>query len=418
MRHVASATARPDVAVIGGGIIGTATAYELARSGCTVRLFESGAIAGLQSGRNWGFVRQQGRSRAELPLMRDANLRWQRLEEKLAVPVGWVRGGNLALAGSAAGAEAYREWVALGRSHGIDTRMVDAETVETIVPKLRLPFVAAIYAKDDGHADPRRATAAFADAARHDGTVISTSTPVASLTWSGSRVTGLVTADGAVVSAGVTICAAGAASRRLLGPLGLGLPQATVRGTVAMTGPVRPVTRATVWADGLSFRQRADGRLVVSTGGGGEVDLTWDALRQSRWFLPSFRRNYRRLRPRVGVSLFTGRPTTLRPTPARVRRSIARLHEALPDLGAVEVEHAWAGLIDSTPDALPIIDAPVAWPGLVVATGFSGHGFGLAPAVGATVAALARAEPPPHDVHPFRIARFAEGDFCPPDAVL
>lgn len=408
--------------IVGGGIVGATTAYELARQGCSVRLFESGELAGQQSGRNWGFVRQQGRSAAELPLMVDANRRWRAAEDELGTPVGWVRGGNLALADSEAAADAYRDWVAVGRRFGVDTGLVEPDEVARLVPLLRLPYTAAIYAPDDGHVDPRRATVAFADAAGRHGAVVHAHTPVTAFTRSGSRVTGVTTAAGETVAAGVTICAAGAATRGLLAPLGLTLPQATVRGTVALTTPVREVTRATVWTNGLAFRQRADGRLVVSTGGGGEVDVTVDALRQVRWFLPAFRRNRRRLRPRVGSALLA-RPSGVsvrvpRPTGHRVRRGIAMLRTALPDLGPVHVEHAWAGLIDSTPDALPVIDRPDGCAGLVVATGFSGHGFGLAPAVGAAVAALARSDEPAHDLHAFRLARFGEGDYRPPDAVL
>lgn len=417
---MAPGTTRTDVAIVGGGIIGATTAYELARRGCSVQLFEAGELAGQQSGRNWGFVRQQGRSAAELPLMVDANRRWRGIEDELGAPVGWVRGGNLALADTAAAADAYRDWVPVGRRFGVDTRLVEPDEVARLVPLLRLPYTAAIFAPDDGHADPRRATVAFADAARGYGAVVHSRTPVAALTGSRTRVTGVTTAAGATVHAGVTICAAGAATRRLLAPLGLPLPQATVRGTVALTTPVREVARATVWANGLAFRQRADGRLVVSTGGGGEVDVTVDALRQVRWFLPAFRRNHRRLRPRVGAALLSAGAAVRvpRPTGRRVRRGIAMLRTALPELGLVGVEHAWAGLIDSTPDALPVIDRPEGCAGLVVATGFSGHGFGLAPAVGSAVAALARSDEPAHDLHAFRFGRFAAGDYRPPDAVL
>lgn len=416
-----------DVAIIGGGIIGTSTAYELARRGATVQLFEAATLAAHQSGRNWGFVRQQGRSDKELPLMRDANRRWQGLEDELEEPVGWRQGGNLALTASEHIASAYREWVDVGRSFGVDTRLVDYRDVAMLVPGLEVPFTTGMFAASDGQADPRRATAAFAHAAIRSGAVVHCHTRVVGLRRRGDEITGIDTPSG-VVRADVVVCAAGATSRRLLKTVGVELPQAVVRSTVAMTAPVRPITEATVWTGGLSFRQRADGRIVVATGGGGEVELTADSISQAQIFLPAFTRNAKHLRPRVSrelvIDLLGRRNGTVatasipRPNLGLVRQAKARLTEALPAVAPIEIEHAWAGLIDSTPDALPVIDRCAGPSGLVIATGLSGHGFGIAPAVGAAVAALAQGSGPRIDLTPFRLARFAEGDFHPPDAVL
>ena len=87
-----------DVVVIGGEIVGSAIAYQLARRGVGVVLVERNEIAGEQSGRNWGFVRQQGRDPAEVPLMMEANRIWRGLEQELGADIEWVQGGNLALA--------------------------------------------------------------------------------------------------------------------------------------------------------------------------------------------------------------------------------------------------------------------------------------------------------------------------------
>ena len=88
---------RCDVVVVGGGIVGCATAYYLARRGVRVILLERGEVAGEQSGRNWGFVRQQGRDPAEVPLMVAANRTWRGLEQELDADLEWIQGGNLAL---------------------------------------------------------------------------------------------------------------------------------------------------------------------------------------------------------------------------------------------------------------------------------------------------------------------------------
>ncbi|MFC5750141.1 NAD(P)/FAD-dependent oxidoreductase [Actinomadura rugatobispora] len=412
--------------IIGGGIIGAAVAYELVRYGLTATLVERDAIGRGQSGRNWGFVRQQGRSPAELPLMRAATRRWGELEEELDASFDWVRGGNLALATDDDGAERYRTWAGIGREHGVDTALIGAAEVQRIVPGLRLPYTAALYAAGDGHADPLSATRAYASAAERGGVRVLCGHTARAIVQRGGRVRGVVT-DGGTLDADVVVCAAGSASRRLLRTAGLSLPQNLVRGTVAMTEPVEPLTRASVWAPGLAFRQRPDGRLVVSTGGGGEVDLTLETMIQARRFLPAFRHNARRLRLRVngaalhdlrrrfGAELPDPEP---RPTYGRVRDSMLRLREAVPALSSVRCERAWAGQIDSTPDALPVVDRLPDPAGLVVATGFSGHGFGLAPAIAESVADLVVGAPPRHETGTFRFSRFAEGDFKAPDAIL
>lgn len=417
-----------DVIIVGGGIIGAGAAYELSRRGVGVTLLERDRVGAHQSGQNWGFVRQQGRSEAELPLMRAANQRWNRLTEELDAPIGWTRGGNLALADTAAGARQYLSWVPVGRRHGVDSRLIDVEEVRRIVPDLDLSFSAAIYAASDGHANPGAATRAYAEAARRYGARVLTGHTVRAMSRSGDRVTGVVTEAGEL-AAGTVVCAAGSASRGLLAPVGVDMPQSVVRSTVAVSSPVPPITEATVWAPGLAFRQRPDGRLVFSTGGGGEVDITVETLRQSHLYLPALRKNLRRVRPRLGRATLADlrdrlrgvehHPATPRPTVSRVHASMRRLRTALPAHAPdLRVEAAWAGLIDSTPDALPVIDRTDTPDGLVIATGFSGHGFGLAPSIAEIVADLVTRTSPAFSTTPFHLNRFAERRFTAPDAIL
>src|SRR5215467_13104135 len=110
--HTGAADARhADVVVVGGGIAGCATAYNLARRGVRVTLVERGEIAGEQSGRNWGFVRQQGRDPFEVPLMMESNRIWRGLERELDADIEWIQGGNLALAAGADRMALFEEWL-------------------------------------------------------------------------------------------------------------------------------------------------------------------------------------------------------------------------------------------------------------------------------------------------------------------
>ncbi|OZM80879.1 FAD-binding oxidoreductase [Pseudonocardia sp. MH-G8] len=416
----------PRVVIIGAGVIGVATAYELARRGVGATVLERDVVAAGQSGRNWGFVRQQGRSPQELPLMRSANQRWQDLEAEIGESFDWVQGGNLALAEDERAARRYRSWIEVGTRHGVDSRLVDRDEVRELVPGLRLPHAAAIYTASDGHVDPTTATAALARAAERHGATVLDGHTVHRIAFMNGRVTGVDTNHG-VVPADIVVCAAGATSRWLLGRAGLRLPQNVIRGTVAMTEPVDPFLSTTVWASGLAFRQRPDGRLVISTGGGGEIDLTLDTVLQAPLFLPGFLHNHRRLRMRLNRAMLhnitrrlTGVDRPIEPSPNRTRAhaSLRRLRSALPQLARTRLEQAWAGIIDATPDGLPVVDRPDVPAGLVVATGFSGHGFGLAPAIGQVVADLVLDQPPRFDLRPFRLSRFAERDFHAPDAIL
>ena len=412
-----------DVVVIGGGIVGSASAYFLAGRGLRVVLLEKGRIAGEQSGRNWGFVRQQARDPAELPLMMASNTMWRSLSGELEADVDWVQGGNLALTPDDATAERYREWQKLGREFGLDTRVLSPREIPGIVPGLRGDWVAGMYTSSDGHADPVKATSAFARAAERRGATIATGHAALGLESAGGSVAGARTAAGAV-RAPLVVCAAGVWSRALLRTVGVNLPQHTVTETVAMTEPVAPVTRTCVWAPDLAFRQRVDGRMVISVGGVGLVHVTLDSLRQARLFLPSFLRNRRFLRLRVGGPLAAdawsrlrgdGGPTFTGPDPRPYRRdvlaSVAALRRSLPALGGVRVERAWAGRIDATPDALPVIGTVEGVSGLLVATGLSGHGFALGPIVGRIVADLLTGNETEFDLAPMRLSRFAEGTY-------
>lgn len=415
----------PDVVVVGGGIMGAATSYEMSRRGIRVTLLDRREVASEQSGRNWGFVRQQGRSPAELPLMMAANARWQQLPDELDAAIGWIQGGNLALADSADAGRRYLDWLDVARQHGLPSHRADSAEVQRLVPGLRLPFSEAIYLPTDGGADPVPATRAYVRAAQGAGTRVVTQCAARSLLVSSGRVTGVAT-DKGTISCGLVVCGAGASTRSLLRTAGLRLPQSPVRETVCLTAPLPPVAKTTVWARGLAFRQRADNRVVLSDGAEGDIDLTPDVVRQARFFAPALRHNWRHFRPHVGRTALRDplrRPAgdrTYEPTVNRnsVARSVTSFMRALPDIGPVTVERQWAGIIDSTPDALPVIDRPDDPAGLVVATGFSGHGFGLGPAVGQIVADLVQERRSEFDLEPFRYARFWDSPLRPPESIL
>ena len=166
-----------DVVIIGGGIMGAAAAYYLARRGMRPLVLERGDVAGQQSGRNWGFIRQQGRDPVEVPLMVEANRIWRGLEAELGTRVDWVQGGNLALAATEERMGLFEQWLAVARQSGLDTRLLRGRDLEAVVPGMHGRWAGAMYTASDGHAEPVTATQAIADAAIAHGARIRRAVP-------------------------------------------------------------------------------------------------------------------------------------------------------------------------------------------------------------------------------------------------
>ncbi len=235
-----------DVVIVGAGIVGCATAYYLARRGVCAVVVDRGTVAGEQSRKNWGFVRQQGRDPLELPLVMEANRIWQTLERELGADLEWVQGGNLALAADDARMARFEGWLSMARQFGVETRLLRARDLPDVVPGIGGTWVGGMHTPSDGHADPEKATDALARAATTRRAVIQLGCAVHAVSTSSGAVSAVVTEQGEIRTSTV-VCAAGAWSSRLLRTLGFSLPQRWVRGTVARTTPAPPVTPCAVW---------------------------------------------------------------------------------------------------------------------------------------------------------------------------
>ncbi len=422
-----------DVAVIGAGIAGTATAWFLARAGVSVLLCEKGRVAGEQSSRNWGWVRQQGRDEAELPIMIEANRLWRGLAEETGEPdLAFTPCGCVHVAPDPQRLAKFERWCEIARRRQLDTRMLTRDEVADLLPGIAGDWIGGMMTPSDGRSEPQTAVPALARAAQRLGVVIAEGCAVRTLDLEGGRLAGIVTERGRV-RCGSVVLAGGAWSSLFAGNAGIGLPQLPVRATVIRTGPAPPVVDPNVSLPGLALRRRNDGGYTVATG---LIDhfAGPPSFRHAMRFRKLLKQSARDLRllpaaPRGfpgawgmarrwtadGQTPFE-RVRVLDPAPSRaaVRRIRARLPQHVPALGDVGFAGAWAGMIDVTPDAVPVLGEVDAMPGLFVATGLSGHGFGIGPAIGRLIADLIRGRQPGHDLDRFRLRRFFDGSAIVP----
>ncbi len=417
-----------EVAIVGGGIAGCASAYYLAKRGLSVVLFEKGRIAGEQSGRNWGFVRQQGRDPAEIPLMMACIRMWRELEAELQADIEWRQGGVLYLTEDGAGMAKYEAWLDQVQPYQLDSRKVTGAQAAELLPGMARQWAGGLHTPSDGQADPVKTTAAFAKAAERLGATIHSGSVVDRIETAGGKVIGLRGELGEV-RAKTVLLAAGVWSARLLRKLGIDLPQLRVRSTVLRTTAVPEKTGLGVWCPEFGLRQCRDGSFKV--GGGARVDhqIGIDSFRH----LMAFRRAVKDSKANVSLGLGRHffddlrvhldanhlgrqlrRDRVLDPAPNQgtVGRCLRAFRATFPEFRDIEMVTAWAGIIDVMPDELPVL-GPLSGPlpgieGLLVATGFSGHGFGIGPIAGRLMAEVIADGKASLDIEAFRFSRFAE----------
>ncbi|WP_134678926.1 NAD(P)/FAD-dependent oxidoreductase [Paracoccus ravus] len=425
-RFPAMPPAEADVVVIGGGIAGVMTALYLAEAGQRVVLCEKGRIAGEQSSRNWGWVRQQGRDPDELPIMIEALRLWQGLDQRLGEGVSLRRSGTTYLANSEADLANFEAWLPHARAHGLDTRMLGRAELDQMLPNAA-GWVGALTTPSDARAEPWTAVPAIAGLAAEAGVTICETCAVRGIETTGGRVSGVVTEKGRIAADRVLL-AGGAWSSLFAGNAGIWFPQLSVRATVAATEAMPDFHAGNAADQGFAFRRRADGGYTLAPGIGHDFWIGPAAFRNLANFLPQVRRDLRhtRLSPAApkgfpdawstkrrwdldAVSPFEAM-RVLDPVPnlTRIERLRGDFAAAFPKLGKPAIVRAWAGMIDVTPDQVPILDE-TSVPGFFIATGLSGHGFGIGPGVGRVMADRMLGRATGHDLARFRFARFSDG---------
>ncbi len=415
---------RTGVVVIGGGIAGISTALALAEKGVAVTVLEKGRVGAEQSSRNWGWCRTMGRDLAEVPLAIESVRMWARMAERIGTDVGFQRPGAIWVADDLKKLDVHAAWLNRAGEYQVESRMLDADETAALLPEAGRRFAGSLYTPSDGRAEPERAVPAMAAAARRLGAVILEGCAARGLDVAAGRVAGVVTERGRI-ACDSAVLAGGAWSRLFCGNQGIGFPQLKVLGSVFRTAPL-PGPAISVGGQHWAFRRRTDGGYTIARRSSMRTPIVPDSFRLLPQFGPSFLRNHGELKLQLDRRFVAewrmprhwalDRPSpfeavrVLDPAPNQGDLDVARqeLVRAFPAFASMKVAGSWGGMIDVTPDGVPVIGAVDAVPGFHLASGFSGHGFGIGPGAGRLMADLVTGATPIVDPAPFRFARFTE----------
>lgn len=417
-----------DVLIIGGGVIGVSAALCLAEDGNSVALLEKGRIAGEQSSRNWGWIRQLGRDEAELPIVTEATRLWKDMPARIGADIGHRVEGLVYLAKKESDRVKFEAHLEVAKRHQLVLKELDRGAVENLIKGRPGYWIGGIQCESDSRAEPWVAVPAMARAAQKRGVVIRENCAVRGLDYSAGKVTGIVSEDGRI-KADAVLLTGGAWSRLFLQRHGKHFPQLSVLASVARTADAPNIYSGGALDSSLAFRRREDGGYTLAFTDHHSFFLGRDAFSSMLDFLPAAWRERGKTYPKIGspayypdawgtprkwsndsISPFE-RMRVLNPKPrsgaaALLKRKMA---ERFPALADVPILDSWAGMIDAMPDIVPTMDGVPGLQGLWVASGFSGHGFGIGPAAGRIMSNLIQGRPPGHDLSRFRFDRFSDG---------
>jgi glycine/D-amino acid oxidase-like deaminating enzyme len=415
-----------DVVVIGGGIIGASTALEIAERGLKVALCEKGGIGHEQSSRNWGWVRITRRDPREIPLMVEALRIWDTLDSRIGRKTGFTRAGITFTCLTDKEVDNHRRWLENLEGYQINSRMLTPAEFADMNPGSALQIKGALHTADDARAEPQRAAPAIAEAARDRGAYVMTECAVRGIDTKAGNVCGVFTERG-YISCDAVVLAGGAWSSLFARNTGLRLPQLKVMNSVIRTKPLQGGPESAIWTNGFAIRKREDCGYTIANGFENVADIVPDSFRYLRDFLPALGHEWRSLKLRGGLRFLDearlpnswgmnesspfeyNRVLDPKPSFNLQDKALANLRKAFPVFEKAEIAQRWAGLIDVTPDAIPVISPVEEIPGFFIATGFSGHGFGIGPAAGRLMADLVTGAAPLVDPKDFRFNRFSDG---------
>ena len=365
-----------DVVIVGGGLMGCAAALDLSRKGRSVVVLERGFVGAQASGVNFGLLRRQDRFLAQLPLANRAVEIWHRLESVVGEDCEFRATGHLRIALDDEDMAVIEDYAVGAREYGFDIELMGRNRLHQRWPFLGDRVMGAGWSPDDGVANPRVVTPAFARAARAAGADIREEHEVVEVEHDGGGFH-VATSDGIEVRAPVMLNTAGAWAHRISERFGEPVPLTAIASPEIVTEPLPYFIEPAVQRVGspVVLRQDPRGNVIV----GGKPRGVADNVNNRAYVAP-------------------------RSTLANMQKAL----EVVPSLRSVNLIRVWSGIEAGLPDNLPVIGPSLTTPGLFHAFGFSGHGFQVGPAVGVVLSELVvdgRTETP---IEPFTMGRFAD----------
>lgn len=375
-----------EVIIIGGGVNGCAAAYYLAKDGVDVIVLEgSDYIGNGGSSRNCGGVRQSGRDPRELPyVMWGIKELWPNLSEELGADVEYFQEGNLRLGKNEAHYNKLKSLADKASAVGLEVTMISGDEVREINPYLSDEVVCASWCPTDGHANPLRTTLAYFRRARQLGVHFYTGARVAKLRTVKGEIRKVVLTDGTVFEAPTVIVAAAYQSREILNTVGLDVPMQMKNVESLVTEAQPPMFWQMLGTATADFygHQTPHGSFVL--GGSAGYDFC-NPMNQDGIGVPK------------SSSIYA----------SYLARAVLGFMPALKD---AKIVRTWAGWTDVCSDGVPVISPAEEIPGLIIACGFSGHGFGSAPAVGVILSEMAQGKELSVNMDALHYDRFAAKD--------
>jgi glycine/D-amino acid oxidase-like deaminating enzyme len=377
-----------DVVIVGGGLEGAAAAWALAGRGVTdVVVCERNTIGAGMTGKSSGVVRcHYGVS--SLAAMAAAGLEvFEQAQDIFGTDIGFRQTGYVVGVGEQ-NVDALRKSLSAQRAVGVQTEEIDAAEVARLWPYADLsPFGAFGWEARGGYGDAYQTAQAFAIAARSAGVRVRQNTPVTDLLVKGDRVVGVRVADGSEILADTVVVATGAWTRPFLSNHGVEVPIRVLREQIVLISPGVDsglIGRLPVFSDLVSLqyvRPEARGEILF-----GNSDLTESEVVDPDNYLNRATENF-------------------------VDITVEKVSTRFPGFTDAAISSSYAGCYDVTPDWNPVIST-TGVQGLIVAAGFSGHGYKISPAVGRLVADIVidgRSSDPRIPETDFRLSRFEEG---------
>ena len=418
-----------DVIIIGGGVIGIFSALYLNRLGKRVLVCEKGRIAGEQSSRNWGWIRQHGRDAAEIPITAQAVKLWHEIDAETGGACGVKTTGIAYLADNEKRMHKLLEWLDIAKEHDLDSYAMGAEHVDSMFSQPHEgKWIGGTCTPSDCVAEPWQAVPAVAKLAHQEGVLIRENCAVRDIQRQAGAVSGVVTEAGEVACNQVVLCG-GAWSSVFARRLGIKLPQLTVEATVAQTQPLGAGIGHSFSDGEIAMRKRADGGYNIALADSHGIYLGPDSFRHALPFFPLLKTSWNELQIKglspKGFSDAWGlkrnwsadeitpfeqmRVMDPPSNDRRVARMQQRFTERFPQQVGLDILSSWSGMIDAMPDVVPVVDEVQQIPGFYLATGMSAHGFGIGPGYGRVIGRMLSGLPAEQDLTRCRLSRFSDG---------